>query len=191
MLKVKTRPLSLPARLQNRTLQETLILPNRPRRSNSTQFRATKQRLKHDGFWRCWCCAATENLECHHFLILRAAWPTVDAAKLLKLTEQIDIYGYGRLFHGKPLTGPDDIRLMCVLCTACHVGTAKDGAANGIHNVSWNVWITQKVAKEGLEPIPQDGEDPNCQLRDIAAATTIPPTGPSLGGFDNARGPTP
>ena len=96
----------------------------------------------------------------------------MDTAKLLKVTEQIDIYGYGKLLRGQPITSPDDVRLMMPLCHACHSSDAKDGAANGIHNVSWNVWITQKVAKDGLEPVPQDGESPAHQLRDIAEATT-------------------
>ncbi|WP_407308121.1 hypothetical protein [Desulfosporosinus sp. SB140] len=47
---------------------------------------------------------------------------------------------------------------MLVLCQHHHTGGSKDGTANGIHEITFPVWVIQKLAKQGEDPVPQEGE---------------------------------
>lgn len=58
------------------------------------------------------------------------------------------------------MTSAEDVRNMLVLCQEHHTGGSKDGAANGIHEITFPAWIVQKLAKQREDPVPQDGERP-------------------------------
>lgn len=142
-------------RIQKRTLVEQVILPERDERVTSYTFKKTKVRLKKDGHFSCYVCRSTENLEVHHFGCEYSLSNSCDFDKLKNFCEEFDPYGYGKLLKNIPFTDVDDIRNMMVLCEEHHTGcTSQDGIANGIHNITFPAWIIQKLAKDGVEPIP-------------------------------------
>ena len=87
--------------------------------------------------------------------------------KLKEFCEEWDPYGYGKLLRNKTMTSADDVRNMLVLCLQHHLGGTKNGAANGIHEITFPAWIVQKVAKHGEDPVPQDGEKPEQVLEEV------------------------
>ncbi|MNJ00716.1 hypothetical protein D3C73_1601280 [compost metagenome] len=49
---------------------------------------------------------------------------------------------------------------MMVLCQEHHTGgVSSDGVANGIHNMSFPTWISQKIAVDGKDPVPDNREE--------------------------------
>ncbi|AFM40351.1 hypothetical protein Desaci_1325 [Desulfosporosinus acidiphilus SJ4] len=141
-----------------RTLTEIVIDPSHAERKESAEFRRSKERLKADGHYKCWICGTTENLQVHHFGAEWSLENVTDFEKLKVFCEEWDPYGYGRLLRNLPITTVDDVRNMLVLCQEHHTGGSKDGAANGIHEITLPVWLIQKLAKQGEDPVPQDGE---------------------------------
>lgn len=151
-----------------RTLTEVVIDPSHAERTESAEFRKNKKRLKTDGHFFCWVCGTTENLAVHHM----AEWMfanIVDFDKLKVFVEEWDIYGYGRLLKNKPLTSVDDLRGLIVLCHRHHTGVdhADGNSGTGIHNVSFPVFLIQKLAKTDKDPVPQDGQRPEEVLKEI------------------------
>lgn len=157
----------VPAHEIVRRLREVVITPEHAEREESEEFRRAKERLKADGHWRCWVCGSTENLQAHHYGCEWSLWEACDPAKLKAFLEEWDPYGYGRLLRRKLIESPDDIRNLLVLCQEHHTGGAVDGAANGIHEITFPVWIIQRLAKDGLDPVPQDSEPPGEVLRQL------------------------
>lgn len=158
----------VPTHIENRTLEETVIIARHKARKKSAAFEATKRRLKQDGFWRCYICNLVPprgkrgkgKLEVHHILEW-SLWPLADPEKLRRFLLDFDPYGYSRLLRDRPIESPDDIRNLLVLCPDHHRGSGKDGAANGVHYLTFPIWLAQKVAKDGANPVPQDGRDPD------------------------------
>ncbi|WP_088225601.1 hypothetical protein [Desulfosporosinus sp. FKB] len=148
----------LEAHVIKRTLTEIVIDPSHAERKESAEFRRSKERLKADGHYKCWICGTTENLQVHHFGAEWSLENVTDFEKLKVFCEEWDPYGYGRLLRNLPITTVDDVRNMLVLCQEHHTGGSKDGAANGIHEITFPVWLIQKLAKQGEDPVPQDGE---------------------------------
>ncbi|UOF90748.1 hypothetical protein LSG31_00250 [Fodinisporobacter ferrooxydans] len=74
--------------------------------------------------------------------------------------ETFDVYGYGRLLKNQPITSVDDIRNMMVLCQEHHTGVDHEngGSGTGIHELTFPVWLIQKLAKRGVDAVPQSGE---------------------------------
>jgi hypothetical protein len=156
-----------------RTLTEVVIDPAHAERTESPEFRKSKARLKEDGHFSCWVCGTTENLEVHHM----AEWMfanIVDFTKLKAFVEEWDVYGYGRLLKNQPLITVDDIRCLVTLCHRHHTGIdhADGNSGTGIHNVTFPVFLIQKLAKE--DPVPQEGEEPEEVLKKTKGI--IPPT---------------
>lgn len=151
-----------------RHLTEVVITPEHAERTESMEFRRSKERLKADGHYKCWICGATEDLQVHHM----AEWMfanIVDYDKLKAFAEEWDIYGYGRLLKNKPLTTVDDIRCLIVLCQQHHTGVdhANRNSGTGIHSLTFPAWLIQKLAKTDEDPIPQDGEKPEEVLKEM------------------------
>lgn len=153
------------AHIMTRHLTEVVITPEHADRKESEEFSHAKARLKADGHYHCWVCGATENLQVHHFGLEWSLNNIADFDKLKEFCEEWDPYGYGRLLRNQPITTADDVRNMLVLCQEHHTGGSKDGAANGIHEITFPVWVSQKLAKQGEEPVPQDGESPEEVLK--------------------------
>lgn len=102
--------------VMERTLREIVITPDHAQRTESAEFRRTKERLKSDGHFHCWVCGTTENLQVHHFAIEWSLANAADWDRVKAFTEEWDPYGYGRLLRKRPLTSADDVRNMLVLC---------------------------------------------------------------------------
>lgn len=156
------------AHMMKRTLTEVVIDPSHVDRVESAEFRHSKERLKEDGHFKCWTCGSTENLQVHHM----AEWMfanDIDFGKLKAFVEEWDVYGYGRLLRNQPLTTVDDIRCMIVLCQPHHTGVdhADEDSGTGIHSLTFPAWLVQKLAKDGCDPVPQQGETAEEVLKEI------------------------
>ena len=145
---------------QQRTLHEVVITPEHAQRTESATFKLSKKRLREDGHYQCWVCGSTENLQVHHFGIEWSLSNIADWGKVKAFCEEWDPYGYGRLLRNQPMNSPDDIRNMLVLCQEHHTGVdhADGGSGTGIHDLTFPVWVVQKLAKSGDDPVPQDGQ---------------------------------
>ncbi len=130
-----------------RHLEEVVITPEHVKRKESKEFRASKRRLKQDGHYHCYVCGNEKKLQVHHYGAEWSLENNVDFGKLKEFVEEWDVYGYGRLLNKQPIETVDDIRNMMVLCQEHHTGGTKDGSANGIHNITFPAWISQKLDK--------------------------------------------
>lgn len=153
---------------QAKKLYEVIVIPGHVERKESKEFKKSKQRLKDDGHYECWICGSKEDLEVHHYA---AAWSlsnVVDFEKLKKFCEEWDPYGYGKLLKNKPIETVDDVRNMLVLCQDHHTGNSDiEKCGTGIHNITFPTWIIQKVAKDELNPVPQDGETADSVMAEL------------------------
>lgn len=147
-----------------RTIKDFVIDPDHCKREESETFKAAKKRLREDGHYRCYVCGTEENLQCHHFAAEYMFNNVIDFKLLKEFCEEWDIYGYGKILKHKPIDSVDDIRNQMVLCQAHHQninnkdGGKGTGGGTGIHNLTFNSWIAQKIALKGANPIPQEGE---------------------------------
>lgn len=145
---------------QTREIEEIVIYPEHAQRKESKEFKESKKRLKEDGHYKCWICGATENLQVHHFGAEWALANDCDFDKLKDFLLLFDVYGYSNLLKDKPLTSPDDIRNMMVLCEEHHTKKIR-----GIHETTFPIWQAQKWYKS-YDPVPdklklkrEDGND--------------------------------
>lgn len=145
--------------IATRQLTETMVIPEHEERKESKEFARAKRQLKKDGHFKCWVCGSTEKLQVHHFLYEWCIHSTCDFEKLKEVCEQLDVYGYGKSMKNIPMTSVDDIRNMMVLCQPHHTGGMSDGSSNGIHNISFPAWVSQKIAIDGKDPIPDNREE--------------------------------
>ena len=134
-----------------RHLTEIVIYPDHEKREETSEFRKSKERLKEDGHFTCWVCGAKEGLQVHHFGCEWSLENVCDFDKLKAFVEEWDPYGYGKTLKSKPITSSDDIRNMLVLCREHHIEVV-----NGIHQTTFPIWIIQRLAKKGEEPVPDD-----------------------------------
>lgn len=145
----------------SREIKEVIVDPyhGAPRKESPT-FRAAKRRLKADGHYRCWVCGTEQHLQVHHFAVEWMDQDVADLQKVKAFVEAFDVYGYGRLLTHQPLTSVEDVRCLMVLCQIHHTGVDhQDGnSGTGIHNTTFPTWVIQKLAKDGLIPVPQPGE---------------------------------
>jgi hypothetical protein len=141
----------VPAHVIRRRLTEIVITPEHVRREESEEFHRNKERLREDGHWRCFLCGTTDALQVHHFACEWSLWPDADPEKVKTFCETFDPYGYGRLLRHKPLTSPDDIRNLLVLCETHHIA-----AETGVHSITMPIWLIQGLAKTGEDPVPQE-----------------------------------
>jgi len=156
------------------TLHDLIITPSHADRKASAEFEKNVKRLQEDGHYRCWLTGATTGLQVHHFGAEWSLAELVDFAKLKEFCETFDPYGYGRLLKAQPMTSVDDIRNLLVLSQPVHTGENKtDDNATGIHNLVFPMWIMQGLAKPGLNPVPQPGEDITAAMKRIAGAITM------------------
>jgi hypothetical protein len=149
-----------------KTLIEYVVVPEHDERKETKEFRQAKKQLKKDGNYKCWICGCTENLNVHHFVCEYSLQTHVDYNKLKETCEIFDIYGYGKAMKDIPMTSVDDIRNTMVLCREHHMDqkdeisdenpTGVDTIKNGIHDISFPIWISQKNYKDGLDPVPDN-----------------------------------
>ena len=131
---------------QRETFTIDVEYPEHAQRTESAEFAANKRTLVTKLDTPCFCCGSKEGREVHHFVIEWAEWDNADPAKVLQKFHQFDIYGYAAQFGDKSASGPDDIRNLVVICARCH-----RGAGTGIHLVPFPNWISQVVARDGVQ----------------------------------------
>jgi len=154
---------------QKRTITEIVITPDHADRTTSAEFRHSVERLKADGHYRCWVCGVIENLQVHHFGCEWSLQNVCDFEKLKAFCEEWDPYGYGKLLKNIPMTSADDVRNMLVLCQEHHTGVDhEDGnSGTGIHSLSFPIFVIQKIAKQGEDPVPQNTQTAGEVLKEI------------------------
>ncbi len=148
----------VPAHVIRRQLLEVVDDPAHVERTESAEFRQSKARLKADGHYRCWVCGTDQMIQIHHYGAEWSLAPVTDLAKLKTFCEEWDVYGYGRLLKNQPMASVDDVRNCLALCLEHHVGGPADGAANGIHNITFPIWVSQKLVKDGMVTVPEDAD---------------------------------
>jgi len=153
--------------IKKQTLHELVILPERDPREQTKEFNATKKRLRADGHYSCFICGTTTDLEVHHFGCENSLRDICDFEKLKIFSEKFDIYGYGKLLTNTPITSVDDIRNCMVLCREHHLSSDSDGVANGIHNITFPVWIIQRLQKDGENIVPSNTEELNEEMKEF------------------------
>lgn len=158
--------------LIDRTLHVVSVDPNEEMRKESREFRQAKARLKADGHMRCWACGGTADLQVHHAALEWSTRALADFDKIKAFAEEFDVYGYGRLLRNVPITSVEDVRCMLVLCQRHHTGVdSADGhRGTGVHDMDWPTFLMQKLSRDGLDPVPQDGETAQQVLERIEAA---------------------
>ena len=57
-----------------------------------------------------------------------------------------------------PMTSPDDPRNLIPLCQHHHTGVdhTDGGSGTGIHELTYPVFLIQRLCKDGVDPVPQD-----------------------------------
>lgn len=152
-----------------RHFTETEIVPEHIKRKESSDFRHSKERLKLDGHYKCYICgeADEEKLQVHHLGCEWSLQNVCDFSKLKEFLLEWDVYGYSRLLKNLEIKNADDIRNMLVLCSQHHISGSNDGASNGIHEITFPIWIMQKLSIDNENPIPQNSESPDEVLNEF------------------------
>jgi hypothetical protein len=118
-------------------------LPPHEKRTESALFRKNKKLLVKDHKLPCFACKAKSELQVHH-MVEWATWNWIDTNKMVDRLSAFDPYGFSKMYHGKDIESPDDIRNLIVLCQPCHTGAGK-----GIHFVPLPIWLPQACVQEG------------------------------------------
>ncbi|PWI57891.1 hypothetical protein BM613_06685 [Sulfoacidibacillus thermotolerans] len=143
-----------------RSLRELVIIPEHAKRTETEEFRKSKERLQEDGHYRCWVCGTTERLQVHHYGIEWSLAHLADWNKVKAFCEEWDPYGYGHLLRNIPLKSPDDIRNLLVLCEPHHIGIdhRDEESGIGIHELTFPIFLIQKLSIKGIDAVPQSEE---------------------------------
>lgn len=137
---------------QKRTFVEDIEVPEHIERSESNEFRQSKEQLKKDGHDHCFICGTDKNLQVHHFLCEWSLSNDCDEQKLREMAKIFDPYGYGKQWDGKPIT-MDSLPNLLVLCQEHHTHPEF-----GIHCLPFNEWIMQRLCKTGDDPVIEDNK---------------------------------
>jgi hypothetical protein len=121
------------------------------RKGESPEFNDSVKRLQTDGHYKCFICGCVDNLQTHHWLSEWSLADEVDFAKVQRLAQIFDVYGYARLLVNIPITSVDDVRNCMVLCQNHHIAQV-----TGIHSTTFSAWVSQCLAKDGVCIVPQD-----------------------------------
>lgn len=153
--------------VERHTLHEIVITPDHSKRTESPEFRAAKERLLSDGHYECWVCGIKEHLQLHHHGAEWSMESIVDFDKLKAYCEEFDPYGYGKLMRNLPMTTVDDPRNLLWLCQPHHTGVdhTDGGSGTGIHELSYPVFLIQKIGR--VEAVPQAGETIDQAMKDV------------------------
>ncbi len=144
--------------LIKRRLVEIVQDPSHPDRVETKLFRESKKKLFEDGHGICYICGAVDDLQVHHYGAEYMFSTVVDYKKLQEFLLEWDVYGYSHSIT-TPIISVDDIRNLLVLCEEHHIGGQSDGSSNGIHNITFPAWISQKLVKSGYITVPEELED--------------------------------
>jgi len=143
-----------PAHEQHESFHEDILYPEHVQRTESSEFRANKHLLVHQLDLGCWICGSKQDREVHHFASEWSLWDSLDPALVLDTVLHIDPYGYAAKDPSTPMSSPDDIRNLMVLCEKHH-----RHPYFGVHTITMPIWIAQRSVKPGVAVT----EDPTAQ----------------------------
>jgi len=123
-----------------KTITEFIYYPEHDKRHETEEYRKNREILTKQ--YGCYICGSKENLETHHYGCEWAEWNSTNPEKLKEFLLEFDIYGYSKKYKDKPITSPDDIRNLMVLCQKHH-----RHKFYGIHNMTFPIWIMQRIKK--------------------------------------------
>ncbi len=132
----------------SRTLKENIIYPAHEERTESAIFRENKKLLVDELDIPCLICGSKEKREVHH-IFEWSLFPALDTEKMKSILKIIDFYGYSKQ-DDTPIESPDDKRNLIVLCETHH-----REENNGIHAISFPIWISQMAVKDGIDITPE------------------------------------
>jgi 5-methylcytosine-specific restriction endonuclease McrA len=130
---------------QTDTIREEVLYPEHVQRTESEEFRRNKLRLVRKLDLGCWVCGSRDKREVHHIHEWSLA-PSLDMSKALDTLHCFDPYGFTAHDPETPLSGPDDLRNLLVLCETCH-----RGADAGVHRLTYPIWVARRAAKPGVQ----------------------------------------
>jgi hypothetical protein len=154
-------PVSL---LADSKLVECYWLPTHDKRRQSPLFTKNKHFLRDEVQLPCWICrtrGGPQNpLEVHH-IFEWALWNALDPRRMTLILEVLEFYEEGYLAAtgprratletalaaakaSGPLTSPDDIRNLAVLCQMHH-----RGRFTGTHMITFPIWLALAAFREG------------------------------------------
>lgn len=138
-----------------KTITEIVETPDHAPRVESSEFRKNKRVLVRQLDLPCWTCGSRDAREVHH-LHEYSLWDSLNPERVLDTLHVFDPYGFTHQKGEEPITTPDDIRNLLVLCghhTTDGVevpGGHHRGTGLGIHETTFPTWIALRSAKEGV-----------------------------------------
>lgn len=146
----------LEPKLETRTIVERVYLHARPVRGDaSPEFLRNRRHLVKQLDLGCWICNSRDHREVHH-IHEHAQWGDLDPDKVLDNLHVFDPYGFTRHAGETPITSPDDVRNLLVLCGHCTIegvevpGGHHRGVDAGIHEVTFPTLLALRAAREGV-----------------------------------------
>ncbi|MCL6443638.1 MAG: hypothetical protein K6T83_09315 [Alicyclobacillus sp.] len=152
---------------QTERFEEHVVTPKHDDRDHESElFRRNKHLLVHEMNLPCFKCAmkawpdkpppeAYEGREVHHYIVEWSKEKAVDLQKLQHLFDSgfFDPYGFSAKMRGQSVESVDDIRNLVILCSRHH-----RGKGIGIHNSTAPEWLSDLVAKDGVDILLTDEE---------------------------------
>jgi hypothetical protein len=142
--------------LHKRTITEYISIPEHDDRTASYEFKENRKKLIYNRAIGCYICGSQNKQEAHHILEW-SLWNALDPVKALNVLKLFDFHGYAKLDPDTPLTTPDDIRNLVLLCGEYTTPEGKvvmgghhRGFNFGIHELTFPIWLAQKAVKDGL-----------------------------------------
>lgn len=128
---------------QTKTISEHIYYPKHGPRKASVLYRHNHHMLVHHLKECCWICGTRKKLEVHHWHEW-SLFNDLDPKHVWSTLLELDFYGFSRRMAHEPVTSPDDIRNLVVLCVDHHRHREM-----GIHDLTFPIWIAQRAAKPG------------------------------------------
>lgn len=139
-----------------RTITEFVNIPDHEERTTSAEFIRNRKILINNRKIGCIICNSQKKQEAHH-LHEWALWNALDPRKVLETLKVLDFHGYVAKDPNTPITSPDDIRNLAILCGeytdadgVVVAGGHHRGVNLGVHALTFPTWVAQKSVKDGL-----------------------------------------
>lgn len=146
-------------KLFRRTITEVVDYPDHAKRTASALFRRNSRKLIKTLDTPCWICGGRGAREVHH-IHEWSMWNALDPERVLDTLRVFDPYGFTAAHDDLPLTSPDDLRNLLVLCgDQAGDGVRREGGHHrglnqGVHNLTFAVWLAQRSVRPGIDVTP-------------------------------------